>query len=225
MVEPTTLASANTNPETAITMSMERFHCDTFEMRIQFDSIEMNTAAFLETVKQRGVAIDANKEGEINFSITFGSRDGASGFHSHLRAQLRKDGSGKAELNYHPSSLEDKGDEPYVEDCTQWLAQFFREKVTAHLHVNYTFDTSFTPAVILNFPLVTSEKSLAGALVAGLALVFPNDKTTIIQSGKNETYVFIRETVQMDLSKFDLINELERLSVMVNSLVKKKADQ
>jgi hypothetical protein len=185
----------------------------------------MNTTAFLAAVKERGVAADTDKDGDTNVSVTFGSKDGASDFHAHLRVRLRKDNSGRVELSYHSDSFQDKGAEPYVEDCTRWLAEFFREKVTAHLHVNYTFDEAFTPTVILNFPLVTSEKSLAGALVAGLALVFPNDKTVIIQSGKSETYIFVRETVQMELRQFSLSGELERLSVMVNSLVKKSPNQ
>jgi hypothetical protein len=76
----------------------------------------------------------------------------------------------------------------------------------------------------LNFPLTSSEKSLAGAVVSGLALILPQDpKTTvIIQSGKNgETYIFLRKTIQLDLKDFSLMSELEQQLTLVETLVKK----
>jgi hypothetical protein len=203
---------------------MDVFHCDMFEMRIRFEPHEMNVKAFLEALSEKGIKAEPDEDGDTEISLTFPCADETvSDYHAHLTVNLWKSGRGKLDLSYHRGGTEKGAVSPAsVNDCGQWLGSFFTDKVTAHIHVNYTFGKSFAPAITLNFPLVTSDKALAGALVSGLALVFPNDpKSAIIQSGKNETYLFVREVVQMDLKEFSLNQELGNISQTVNNLVKK----
>jgi len=92
----------------------------------------------------------------------------------------------------------------------------------AHGHVYYTFDKSYTTTVALPFPLITNEKTLAGAMVSGLALKLPDQtNTAILQRIEEKIFIFLRGAFQVDLAKFDLISEIERLSSTVGSLVKK----
>jgi hypothetical protein len=215
MAEPTVPIELSTP-----SLSLERFHCDSFEVRLSFDTGDMDVSRFLKAIEERGLSARTEDSGDRDVWLTFGSHDDAWDYHAHLRVFLRKDDSGRAELSYHPSSYDDKGSNPFVVDCAQWFGGFLKEPMMAHLHVNYTFGPSFTSAISLNFPLVTSEKPLAGALVSGLALVFPNERTAIIQSGKDEIYLFVRETTRIDFSTFEPTKEIERLSPFVGNLVK-----
>jgi len=87
------------------------------------------------------------------------------------------------------------------------------------VHINYTFDNSFTTVVPIPFPLVITGP-LAGSLVSGLALMLPNDATTaILQRIDDEIYVFLRRTFEIDLREFNLFAELEKLSTTVSSLI------
>jgi len=204
---------------------MGDFHCDTFEMRIRFEPHEMNTEAFLKAVADQGISMEPDADGDTEVTLTFpGDKDA---HHAHLTVNLWKSGRGRAELSYHSSDTEKGAKAPSSADnCAQWLGEFFRDKVTAHVHVNYTFDKLFTTTITLPFPLVTSEKGLAGALVSGLALVFPNDAgSAIIQRVTNETFLFVRQTIQVDLKDFSMFTELERLSELVNNLVVKQSSR
>src|SRR6266567_1788256 len=170
MAEPTILSAEQKN------MSMERFHCDTFELGLRFDEGEMNVDAFLKDVSQRGISIEPDEDGDREISFAFKTDDSAADkYHAHLTVHIWKDGSGRADLSYHTGEAE-RGIQPppTVHDCADWLGQFFVDELTAHMHVNYTFSKPFVPTVSLNFPLTTSEKGLAGTVVSGLALILPH---------------------------------------------------
>jgi hypothetical protein len=207
-------------------MSLERFHCDTFELRLRFDAGEQNVDAFLKALNEKGVKTEPDEDGDREIGFAVASDDETSDeYHAHITVRIWEDGSGRLDLSYHSGEAEKNIEPPpSVSDCARWLGAFFTDELTTHTHVNYTLDKSFNPTMSLNFPLTSSEKSLAGAVVSGLALILPQDpKTTvIIQSGKNgETYIFLRKTIQLDLKDFSLMSELEQQLTLVETLVKK----
>lgn len=209
--------------ESHVAMSMEAFHCETFEVRMRFDSHEMNIEGFLESLSERGISAEPDADGDRDVSLTFPGGEEGSPYHGHLTVQIWNSGSANAELSYHSGDTEKGAESPLtVDDCAKWFGSFFHEAVTAHLHVDYGFDKTFTAVVTLPFPLVTSEKHLAGAMVSGLALTIPNEtKIPIIQRVNDKIYLFLRETIQVDLSKFSFLSELERFSGFVDALIKK----
>lgn len=208
-------------------MSFESFFCDFLELRLRFASGEMDVAAFIKAVTERGIKTDADDDGDRDIAFSFGSPEKNAGYHAHLRVFVKADESGRIELSFHRGPLGDKEERPpYVEDCTSWLGGLIKtDKLPTHLHVNYTFGKPYSPVITLPFPLVTSEKALTGALVTGLGLLLPNEgasKTVILQSAGDETYIFLRVDTEIDLKSFKVFSELEKLSGTVNPLVKKQ---
>ena len=201
-------------------MNMGDFHCDTFEMRIRFKPQEMNVEAFLKALAEKEIATSPDADGDTEVTLTFpGDKET---HHAHLMVNLWKSGRGRAELSYHSSgTIKGAAAPSSADNCAQWLGTFFRDKVTAHAHVNYTFDKSFTPTVALPFPLVTPDNVLAGSMVSGLELTLPNESDpTILQRHDDKIFVFLRNTFQLDLVQFNLATELQKLSGTVNKLVK-----
>lgn len=220
MAEPTVLIPSLTP------MNMQSFHCDTFELQMRFQARTINLDAFLNAVSEKGIHGKPDADGNTKIALVFrGNSETSSNCHAHLTVSVRKSGQARAELTYHSVGTKKAiVPPPSVEDCAQWFGSFLTGEIETHLHIDYTFDESFTPAISLRFPLTTSEKSLAGALVSGLALTLPEapSRTLIIQSGEEkETYLFIRETTHQSLKDFNLLKELEQRSELVSSIVKK----
>lgn len=222
MAEPTTLFP------NICSKAMKSFKCDLIEVRFRFKPSEMNIAAFLKAVDEFGVSTEPDEDGDRQIVLIFACDDESNDYHSHVTVSIWSDESGSVEIGYYTGGAERAVPPPLnVANCANWLGEFFTTEVRAHVHLNYTFDKSFVPSVSLNFPLTTTEKGLAGTVVSGLALVFPTypNITAIIQSGgNNETYLFLRKTVQMNLKDFQVVNELESMSVLVSNLIKKAAD-
>jgi hypothetical protein len=221
MAEPTALLSDFTTSPT-----MQSFHCDTVELRIQFEAGEMDIDAFLSAVDEIGVPTESDKDGDREIILILANEGAAKEYHAHLTVRIWKNRSGRAEIGYYTGGTESAlNGPPSAENIAQWLGRFFVSEMTAHVHMNYTFNKSFKPTMSLNFPLTTTEKGLAGAVVSGLALIFPlsyPDTTAIIQSGEdNDTYIFLRKTVKASLMNFHLTEELENTSALVNNLIKR----
>jgi len=206
---------------------MDDFQCDMLEMLFHFPLEEMDRDAFLATISELGVDINTDDAGNVRAAIFLGSREQPPKQHAHLRVRLGKK-KGTLELIYFGIPIKVKNEKlPYVEDCAQWLGQFFKsDTMKAHTHVTYTFDKSFSPVIVLPFPLFTSEKTLAGSLVSGLSILLPKEdppETAIIQTSGDETHVSLGTTLEVNLKDFDLFAELKRLSVsLIHSLVKKQ---
>jgi hypothetical protein len=225
MAEPSALF-----PELKLSMNMREFHCDSVELRIQFQPDAMNVDDFIAYLKERGVDTDPDEDGDTLISLVFASDETAGEpCHSHLTVRIWKDKSGIVELGYYPGRGEKAIDPPpTVSDCAQWIGSFFQTELRIHVHLDYTFNQSFTPKVSLNFPLPTSDKQLAGTTVSGLALIVPGDEkaTAIIQSGEDrQTHLFIRKTRQIDLKAFHVLDELERTAGLVSSLISKTSNE
>lgn len=200
---------------------MDDFHCNTFEMRVRFKPLEMDVDALLKALAEKGIDTNPDVDGDTKVALTFPGHKGT--YHAHLEVNLWKSGRGSAGLSYHSGETE-KGDHHLASagNCAQWFGGFFKDTLTAHVHVNYTFDKSYATTVALPFPLVTDDKTLAGAMVSGLALKLPNQTDpTILQRIEDRIFIFLRSTFQVDLAEFDLISELEELSSTVGKLVKK----
>lgn len=218
MAEPTALLGDLTASTT-----MKSFHCDTVELRIQFEVGDMDVAAFLSAVDELDVSTESDEDGDREIILICASESNPDDYHAHLTVRIWKDGSGRTEIGYYSSGTESAVDGLNAEQCAQWVGKFFASEVTAHVHINYTFDKSFKPTVNLNFPAPTTEKALAGSMVSGLALIFPTypGTTAVIQAGESEeTYIFLRKTVKATVATFRVNEELENTSALVNSLIR-----
>lgn len=224
MAEPTALLSDST-----LSMAMQRFNCESVELRLRFKADEMDVDAFLAAADEKGFSTEPDDDGDREITEVFPNENKTDDYHAHFTVRLWKNRSGNAEVGYYTGAAEGSGEPPLnADNCVAWLGGFFMSEMTAHLHINYKFGSSFIPAVSLNFPLTTSDKALAGTMVSGLALMFPSEpKTTaIIQSGQDdETHLFLRKTISADLKAFHLFEELEKTVVLVNRLVSKLSDE
>lgn len=219
MAEPTTLIS-----DLTASIPMKSFHCDTLELRIQFEIGGLDVDAFLSAVDELGISTESDEDGDREIILIFASESNPDDYHAHLTVRVWKDGSGRTEIGYYSGGTETAVDGVSAENCAQWMGKFFASEVTAHVHINYTFDKSFKPTVNLNFPAPTTEKALAGSIVSGLALIFPTypGTTAVVQAGENdETYIFLRKTVKAGLTTFRVTEELENTSELVSSLIRK----
>lgn len=220
MAEPTALF-----PDVC-SKAMKNFNCDLVELRLWFKPGDIDVAAFLRAVDEIGISTEADDDGDREIILIVGCENESDDYHAHITVRLWQDERGMVEISYFTGGAEQVVGPPLnVTNCANWLGEFFKSEVKVHVHSNYTFDKSFMPTVSLNFPLMTTEKALAGTIVSGLALVFPSypNTTAIIQSGQNnETFIFLRKTVQLNLKDFKVISELESMSPLVNTLIKRR---
>ena len=205
---------------------MEDFHCDMFELSFQFAPEEINRDAFLKALGFGDNEVSEDEDGNIFVVRTFGHREETSDYHAQLRVVLKKEKKSRVELRYHASKLDIKDEKPpYVEDCAQWIAEFFKsETVKARISAAFVFDKSYAPTITLPFPLAASEKALTGSLVTGISIQPQKQEPlelAIIQRSGDETFVSTFATSKVNLQSFDLSAELKRFSGFVGSLVKK----
>ena len=212
---------------------MDDFQCDMLELNAEFEREALDEGAFLEAAREINPdELEVGEEGNTQVTLSFAIPNEPLKPHAHLTVKLNKAGKGRLELRFHNSTVEWEPGEgrerrPKVYDCAQWLGRFFRgDTVEAHIHAAYIFDDSFVPTVSLPFPLVTSEKGLAGALVLGISLLLPKEHgvaTAALQATpKGITYLFITTTDATNLKEFNLDAELERLSPSINTFVKRR---
>jgi hypothetical protein len=225
MAEPSALF-----PELKLSMTMNKFHCDSVELRVQFPADAMNVDDFLAHLNEQGVNTEPDDDGDKMISVVLAEGETEDEqYHTHMVARVWKDKSGMVDLGYFPGKGEKAiAPPPTASSAAQWLGSFFQSDVRLHVHLDYTFNQSFTPKVSLNFPLPTSDKQLAGTTVSGLALIIPGHEnaTAIIQSGEDkQTHLFIRKTRQMDLKTFQLLDELSRTEALVDSLMGKTSNE
>ncbi|MFN2414516.1 MAG: hypothetical protein ABR603_05180 [Pyrinomonadaceae bacterium] len=210
---------------------MDDFQCDMLELNSKFAREALDEAAFLETARELNPdEFTVDEDGNTEVTLSFGISAEPLKPHAHLTVRLNKGGEGSVELRFHNSTMEVESENkrlPNVYDCAEWLSRFFKgDMIEAHLHAAYIFDESFTPAITLPFPLVTSEKVLAGSLVMGISLLLPKEQeiatATIQTTPKGATYLFITTTTATNLKGFNLDTELERLSPSVDAFVKRR---
>jgi hypothetical protein len=207
-------------------VGMKEFHCDVFELVFEFPPEEFDLDAF---VTEAGINKEEyiDEDGDFVAGVSFGARDENTDYHSHARILVFKEGKSRINVSYHDSKA-DKVDakSPYVEDCVQWLGGFLRaDKLTARIHATYLFDNSFSPTIGLPFPLITTDKSLAGGLVTGLSVAFPKEERSemvIIQRAEDETFFAISTESEINLADFDLLAQLRKLSTSTDHLIKKQ---
>jgi hypothetical protein len=209
------------------TKTMGSFHCEMLELSLRFSSDDMDQDAFLKAAGVEDRKEFTDEDGDFLMALTFNEHEHSTDYHAHMRLLVFKDGrNNKIDLRYHqskPRGTEEKP--PYAEGCARWLGSFFRvDSLTARISAGYTFDKSFSPVVNLPFPLISSEKALAGSLVTGLSILFPKEtpESVIIQTEDADTSLFFSTKSEVNLKEFDLITELEKLSIRVNSLLKKR---
>jgi hypothetical protein len=207
--------------------NMEDFHCNMLELNISFSADEFDKDALLKEFDVEDESEYIDEDGDLVLGVSFGSREEALKQHAHLRIVIFKDKKGLATLGYHKSGMKiDDKKPPYVEDCAQWLGGFFKDdEIVARINAGYEFNKEFAPTIALPFPLVASNKALAGLKVTGLSLRFPEDapiETAVLQHGMEKTYLYLLGKSAIKLKEFELDKELEALTVSVDSLVKRQ---
>jgi hypothetical protein len=206
-------------------MNMQDFHCEMLELSFRFSSEDFDEDAFLKAAEVDDKEEHIDEDGDFVMNLSFDTRDKDSDYHAHMRILLLKNGKNRIDISYHDSEVEDvEGKPPYAEDCAQWIGTYFKQdRALARISAGYEFDNSFATVISLPFPLISSEKVLAGSLVTGLSIFFPKEKgpeTIILQSGSEGVIsLFLNSQSEVNLKEFELIKELERLAVSVNSLV------
>jgi hypothetical protein len=208
---------------------MEDFHCDALELSLRFPSEDFDQDLFFKAggVEDREKFTD--EDGDFSAALSFGGREESTSYHCHIKVRFYKtETKDRIDITYHDSSLDEvETSPPYAEDCAQWLASFFKvDKVDARISATYVLDSSFSLVLGLPFPLISSEKALTGSIVTGLSILFPKGEQTesaIIQTTeKNSIIIFNTSIPQLSLKDFDLFAELKRLSLSVNSLIRKQ---
>jgi hypothetical protein len=222
MAEPTTLF-----PEFDVS-TLEAFNCDSVELKVHFEPGEFNLDEFIARLAERGITARPDQDGDTQVLLSFGNQESEPQYHAHLMFTIWKNQSGVLDLDYFPGTSEGSIEPPpSAADCSKWLGSFFNTEVRIHIHLDYTFNQSFSPRLVLNFPLPTSDKALAGSVVSGLALIIPGDErtTAILQSGEeNQTHVFIRKSRRQHLKDFYVFDELERTTGLIDSLISKSSN-
>lgn len=206
--------------------TMEGFHCEMFEMSLRLPEGSIDRDAFFEAADVQDKEEFTDEDGDFLLPLTFNDHAPNIDYHVHMRVLFFKDGRNKIDIKYHQSKP--RGTEenpPYAEECARWFGSFLKvDSPTARISAGYLFDKSFSPVVSLPFPLISSEKALAGSLVTGLSILFPKatPESVIIQTDNGDTSLFFSTKSEVNLKEFDLITELEKLSSRVNSLLKKQ---
>ncbi len=203
---------------------MEDFHCETFDIRLSFTLKDFDRDAFLKAAKIEDESEYIDEDGDLFVVLSFGSRLDPPKDHAHLRLVLRKNQQATATLSYHQAGRKEVDREPpNFEDCATWFAGFFRkDKVSARISAAYTFGENFAPTIALPFPLVASNKALAGLKVTGLALQYPADSpidNAILERFKEGVYLFLNIKTEIELKKFDLFTELKKQKTTISSLI------
>src|SRR5687767_10383481 len=97
MAELSTLLPDSSIPNEPI--SMDDFHCDTFEMWMRFKPDEVNADAFLRALDEKGIPAKRDTNGDIDVTLAFPGKNETH--HAHLTVNLWKSGRGRVELSYH----------------------------------------------------------------------------------------------------------------------------
>jgi len=209
-------------------MKMLDFHCEMLELSVRFSSEEFDEPAFLKAAEVDEKEKYIDEDGDFVMNLSFGTRDESSDYHAHMLILIMRNGKHRIDIRYHDSRIEESNDgAPYAEDCAPWIGSFFKtEKQVARIAAGYEFDSSFSPVISLPFPLVSSEKILAGSLITGLSILFPKEsgaENIIIEAGEDGTTgIFLKTRSELKLKEFNLNEELKRLSISVNTLITKQ---
>jgi len=209
---------------------MNDFHCDMLELSLRVATDEINQDALIQALgieeNERKEFID--EDGDFSAGVNIGGRDETTDYHVHLRVLLVKEGKSRISFSYHNTKLKLDGDEPpHAEEVAQWIAGFLKsDKVTAHVHSAYKFDETFAPVIALPFPFATSDKKLAGSLITGVSILIRSKELpaqlAIIQDAEVGTVLALSTEHEISLKEFTLSSELEKLSLAVSSLIKRK---
>jgi hypothetical protein len=199
---------------------MKDFFCETLELDFRVVPENFDKDAFLADVK------DVAERSTDVHTYVYGSSTKPDKQHAHIIVDLHGKKRFRFRITYHsfPGNTQDTRP-PYMEDCAQWLGQFFKdEELQANLRAFYLFDKKFSPVVPLPFPLVAASKQLAGSKVTGLSLRLPLEmgiRRAVIEREreKDETSIQIDTNVKVNLRKFALAAQLESLAIVVMTLV------
>jgi hypothetical protein len=198
---------------------MKDFFCEYLDLDIRIPEEVFEKDAFYEDVKD---VLDENSQGVHMWY--YGSIEMPNEQHAHIVVDFRKVGRVRLKITYHASPHDHKDIRaPYMEDCAQWLGRFVKEdEVSAELSAFYEFDKTYSPIIAMPFPLLASNKELAGAQVTGVKIQLPrrmNIKNVVLELGKKKTGIYADLTIKVNLKQFDLNAQLMKLSKPIMTLV------
>ncbi len=207
-------------------MSMEDFYCDVFDLSFSLTVEDFDKDVFLKEAGIENESDYTDEDGDLAVALAFSSREEPPKQHAHFRIVFRHDNTVRAALNFHQAGTRQvEKKPPYLEDCAEWLSRFFKsDEVPADIHIVYDFDENFTTTIPLPFPLVASNKALAGLKVTGLSFEYPKGamvESAIVQSAEDGVFLFFEREAIIRLKEFNLYKELEKLTASVNTLVKR----
>lgn len=200
-------------------LSMKNLNCEMFDMTFQFDEKQFKRKEFVLDVKTK------NKK-EDDFFYFYGSKNKSRKEHAHLHLVLKKQES-YLKLVYHTGETQSPDvREPYLEDVTKWIANFFTEnELSAFITVVYKFNQQYKPTIALRYPLPVDNDLFKSALISGYEIDFPKESIlhkAIISTSPKSTLVILNTKVQINLSEFDFYKTMGAFSQFPSALVQKR---
>ncbi|HKC62505.1 MAG TPA: hypothetical protein VKB86_02655 [Pyrinomonadaceae bacterium] len=203
-------------------MSMEDFHCDMVGFDIRFSLEDFDKEALIKDV-------DAKEMPDSVYSWSYGSVEKPDEQHASISIKLTENENCRLSLLYIKSERKVQDIRPpYMEDCAQWIGQFFKtDDMPADVQVVYIFDISYSPIFALPFPLITENKELSGTQVTGVSLILPKRaglERVMIQKGTDSVFLAGTAKTKVNLKSFDLNAQLGKMSSLVMKLLKKEGE-
>ena len=201
-------------------LSMEKFNCEQFSLTVRFNERDFNKKHFLDDTKP--------EDRDVKFSVyNYGSKTNAGKDHSHLELFLDKKDSFLRIVFHQGKSPSEDVREPFMEDCTKWIAGFFKKKT---LSVDYTgvfrYGKDYESIVPLQYPLLSSNKSLKDAMVSGYQIEFPKesliDAAFVSAKKLSKLVILSTEVKNFDLLERDFYSNLEEFSQFAKAFVNKR---
>ncbi len=207
-------------------LSMKKFNCEQFTLTIRFNESTFKKKDFLDDIKP--------KDKDIKHTFFFyGSKiqeDKEDKDHSHLELYLNKKNSFLRIIYHQGESPSEDVREPYMEDCSKWIAQFFKRKnLATDYTVVFRYDENYEAIVPLQYPLLTSNKNLKAVTVSGYQIEFPKEAlidTAFISSKKEEKLIMLSTEIKnFELLERNFYSNLEEFSRFAEAFVNEKGEK
>jgi hypothetical protein len=195
---------------------------ESLELEIEFEPGEFDKDAFLKDIKP-------SKEHKT-YRFVYGSKEYPGEQHAHADVHFTDKGNVKVRLLYAVSKDRIPQDQPHsMEDCARWLRKFFKATtVVVATQGAFEFGERYIPVIPLPFPLLSSNKVLAGCSVTGVAVGFPEDAdlvSAIVQVSHHGVSVSAWAVTLSRTNRFDAFRMAKRFASDAKKLVREVANE